>query len=196
LRLYHEFDRMQEALSKETCPQNIKDIMYYALSTTKNNHINKVSAQLLASLGSIVGFDKKLTYDLFKKIDPEVSKDDLDERIDKIKYLFENYMPDEKTELLKEKNVEYFNSLSDDEKKDIISLHTSLLNNNYSLESLQTLLYDTCKRDNDDKKQTMEKQKRFFENVYMLLTGKSAGPRLYLFLGALNLDSYIELLNF
>ena len=196
LRLYHEFDRMYEALSKDNCPENIKSTMYYALCTTKEPKPNKVSAQLLATLGSIVNFDRNLTIALFKKLDPQVTEADIDERLPRIAYLMNTYMPEKRAYLLKEKNEAYYASLSDEEKKDIRAMYDKLSSKEVTLEELQTILYDIPRREGNDKKQDMELQKKFFENVYMLLIGSASGPRLYLFLGALAKDKYLPLLQF
>ena len=67
LRQYHEFDRSLLASQKENCPINIKevfDIISYGREITPN----PVSAQLLFSLGSIVNFEPKMTYTLYKKV--------------------------------------------------------------------------------------------------------------------------------
>lgn len=196
LRQYHEFDRMWQAYQKEDCPENIKNIMYYALITTKRKEPNNVNAALLASLAPITNFNKELTYKLFKKIDPNVNRIDLEERLTKIEYWMKTYSKESIVKLLKEKNTEYFSSLTADEQKEIKNLFGALSGKTHTLEELQQLLYDIPKRQNLDQKQNMPHQKKFFENVYMLLTGKSSGPRLYLYLGALEKEEYLPLLNF
>ena len=75
-------------------------------------------------------------------------------------------------------------------------MYDKLSSKEVTLEELQTILYDIPRREGNDKKQDMELQKKFFENVYMLLIGSASGPRLYLFLGALAKDKYLPLLQF
>ncbi len=196
LRQYHEFDRMVAAAQKPECPQNIKDIVYYSLIGKKDKSPSTVSAQLLFSLGSIVNFDKELTFDLYKKVEPQVSKKDLEDRLSKIKFWAETYSPESITKLLPQKNIEYFNTLSDKEKQSVKETYKKLLENEYELDELQQLLYAIPKDETKTDKENKETQQRYFEIIYMLLIGKTSGPRLYLFLGALDKNMYLPLLNF
>ena len=62
-----------------------------------------------------------------------------------------------------------------------------------SPEEMQSLLYEIPKIDGEENK---ARQKRFFEIVYSLLLGKTKGPRLYLFLSAVDQEKLINLLDF
>lgn len=195
LRQYHEFDRSLLASQKENCPQNIKevfDIISYGREITPN----PVSAQLLFSLGSIVNFEPNMTYTLYKKIDPTITKENLMERLVRIKYWAETYSPESITKLLPEKNVEYFNTLPQKEQEDIKKLYAILKTNDIPANELQQVLYDIPKLEGLTDKENQPYQRKFFQNVYMLLTGKDAGPRLYLFLGALDKEMYLNLLSY
>ncbi len=195
LRQYHEFDRMCEAYYKPECPENIKNIMYYALNNTGKKP-STVSAQLLASLAPIVNFDFDMLKGLYAKLNLNVSDEDLADRLAKIKYWMQTYSPESITTLNTTADAEYYGALSDDEKANIDRLYEELSAGDYSLDALQQLLYAIPMREGCDKKQNLELQKKFFENVYMLLTGKKSGPRLYLFLGALDKKQYLDLLKF
>ena len=157
---------------------------------------SSVSAQLLFSLGSIVNFEPNLLYSLYKKVNPDVDKEDLLSRLGRIEYWAKTYSPESISTLLENKNEEYFNSLPEREQQDIRTLYAKLSNEEISLEDLQQLLYDIPKQEGLKDKENQPFQKKFFQNVYMLLIGKESGPRLYLFLGALNKDMYLSLLNF
>lgn len=196
LRQYHEFDRMVAAAQKPECPQNIKDIVKYSLINKSSKTPSTVSAQLLASLGSIVNFDQKLTLELFKKIQPDVVESDLLERLEKIKFWAQTYSPESITKLLSVKNVDYFKTLTQREKDDIIKTHEMLTKNEYSLDELQQVLYAIPKDDSLKDKENRPLQQKYFENIYSLLIGKTSGPRLYLFLGALDKKLYLPLLDF
>ena len=58
---------------------------------------------------------------------------------------------------------------------------------------MQALLYEIPKLNGEQDK---ARQKRFFEIVYNLLLGKSKGPRLYLFLTAVDKAQTLNLLDF
>ena len=137
-----------------------------------------------------------LLYSLYKKIDPSVDKEDLLSRLSRIEYWATTYSPESIATLLDAKNEEYFASLPEREQADIKTLYNKLSTEEISLEDLQQLLYDIPKQEGLKDKENQPFQKKFFQNVYMLLIGKEAGPRLYLFLGALNKEMYLNLLNF
>lgn len=196
LRQYHEFDRSLAASFTDTCPQNIKEIMRYVRFGRDELKPSSVSAQLLFSLGSIVNFEPNLLYSLYKKVNPDVDKNDLLSRLNNIEYWAKTYSPESISTLLENKNIDYFNTLPEREQQDIRSLYAKLSSEDISLEDLQQLLYDIPKQEGLKDKENQPFQKKFFQNVYMLLIGKESGPRLYLFLGALNKDMYLNLLNF
>ena len=195
LRQYHEFDRSLLASKKENCPQNIKEV-FDVITFNSPMTPNPVSAQLLFSLGSIVNFEPNMTYSLYKKIDPSITKENLLERLTRIKYWAETYSPESITKLLNEKNTEYFESLPQKEQEDIKNLYKVLSSRDIPVEELQQVLYDIPKLEGLTDKENQPHQRKFFQNVYMLLTGKESGPRLYLFLGALNKDMYLNLLSY
>lgn len=196
IRQYHEYDRMVAAYAKPDCPQNIKDIMKYALVNKRDRIPSKANAGLILSLGSIVNFDKDLVYKLFKKVIPDVDKEDLFDRVEKIRYWAETYAPENITKLLPEKNTTYFETLSQKEKSDVRETFKELSNGDFNLEELQQLLYRIPKVESMSDKDNRIAQQKYFENVYNLLIGKSEGPRLYLFMGALDKSQYLPLLNF
>ena len=196
IRQYHEFDRMVTAYNKEDCPQNIKDIIKYALVNKKDKRSSTANAQLLLSFGSIVNFDTEMVYNLFKRVVPDVRKEDILDRLPRIKYWAETYAPEKITRLLNDKNTEYFKNLSEKEQKDIRETYRLLKEKEYSLEELQQVLYAIPKDNSLSDKENRPIQTKYFENIYNLLIGSSTGPRLYLFLGALDKELYLPLLNF
>ena len=61
---------------------------------------------------------------------------------------------------------------------------------------VQAYLYSIINDPNLTKKENMAKQMKFFKVFYNVLFGQDAGPRLYLFLSAVDKNKYMELLNF
>ena len=87
----------------------------------------------------------------------------------------------------------------DSEKKQIEMLHAYLAKGGYSLDELNTELYDIPKRCLEGEvtdKELKTMQGAFFKNVYRLIMDKEKGPRLYLFLYAVDVNSYLKLLDF
>ena len=78
-------------------------------------------------------------------------------------------------------------------------LFERLRNGSYDLDSLNTLLYDIPKAvypQLADSKELRNIQSAFFKTVYRLLLGKEQGPRLYLFLAAIDPARYLGQLDF
>ena len=113
-----------------------------------------------------------MTYTLYKKVDPSITEEQLRERLQRIRYWAENYSPESITKLLPEKNVEYFNSLPQKEQDDIKKLYTTLSEREIPAAELQQVLYDIPKLEGLTDKENQPYQRKFFQNVYMLLTGK------------------------
>ena len=160
--------------------------------STDESEFFPVDASLIASFAPIVNFDLDLLTDLFEKIGQPWSKEQIEPRFEKIKHWLENYCPEKIVRLLPEINTSYANTLTEEEKGWINRLVTEIEKQNLSLEDMQTLLYDIPKINNEPNK---SRQKRFFEIVYNLLLGKEKGPRLYLFLSAVDKNSILKLLK-
>ena len=95
------------------------------------------------------------------------------------------------------RDFDLYNTLSDDEKKEIALLYDYIKAGEYDLDSLNTKLYDIPKEvfgyDVENLKQL---QGQFFKTVYKLLISKERGPRLYLFLYAIDRERFMHLLDF
>ena len=195
LRQYFEFDKMYNAYESGEADEHQTSIMENCLLTGKK--IKTVPMGLLVQLGSIVDFNVPMLETVFEKIDQPYKFEDFEERLDLAKYWLENCSPENANKLLPYRNWEKYDTLTDEEKKEIELLHDYLKNNEYSLDELNTELYDIPKKifgaDNENLKKL---QGAFFRNVYQLLLNKEKGPRLYLFLYAIDKDSYVKLLDF
>lgn len=192
LRTYHEFDRMYASYKNGECDEMVKRIMELALSNTDESKFYPVDASLIASFAPIVNFDLDMLAELFKKIGQPWTKEQIRPRFEKIKHWLETYCPEQIVKLLPSKNEEFIKTLNEEEKTWIQRLTNEIENKDLSLEEMQNLLYDIPKLNGEQDK---TRQKRFFEVVYNLLLGKDKGPRLYLFLTALNKEEMLKLLK-
>lgn len=192
LRVYHEFDRMYAKYKDGTADEIEKRIMEHSLAGKPAN-FEPVSASLIASFAPIVNFDIDLLVEVMNKCGEKVTKQQVAERFEKIKFWMENYCPDQIVKLLPQKNYAFHDELNDEECGWLKKLCDELKSKDLSLEEMQTLLYEIPKIDGVADK---AKQKRFFEVVYNLLVGKDRGPRLYLFLTAVEKNKLLNLLEF
>lgn len=193
LRVYHEFDRMYAQYKAGEGDEVVNRIMEMALSCRPNFVNCPVSAQNIAAFAPIVNFDLDMLVALLNKIGDTCTREQIEERFNKISYWLKNYSPESISNLLTSQNAEFYATLNDEEKGWIRTLVDDLKTKDYTIEEMQALLYEIPKVNGEQDK---ARQKRFFEVVYNLLLGKSKGPRLYLFLTAVNKQDIINLLDF
>lgn len=195
LRQYFEFDKQYNQYISGEADEHIKSIIEYSLINDRK--ISTVPMSLLVQLGSIVDFNVPMIETVFRKINMDYTAADFAERLDLAKYWLENCAPENANKLVPRRNFEVYNTLSDDIKAEIALLHDYLRDNTYTLDELNTELYAIPSKhfgENPDNLKTL--QGDFFKAVYKLLLNKEKGPRLYLFLYAIEKADYLPLLDF
>lgn len=154
---------------------------------------------LLVQLGSVVDFNVPMLETVFEKIGQPFTYDQFKDRLERAKYWLEQCSPENVNRLRPYRNWEVYEALSEEEKKEIALLHNYIKKGGYSLDELNQELYAIPKQvmgDLEDAKELKKIQGQFFKNVYRLLIDKEKGPRLYLFLYAIEPDKYVNLLDF
>lgn len=196
LRQYFEFDKMYNAVKDGTADERAGEIIANAL--VEGHSVTTVPMAQLVSLGSVVDFNTKMLETVFEKIGTPYKEADFSERLALAKYWAEQCSPESLNHLLSCRDFEVYEGLSEEEKKEIALLHEYLSKGGYSLDELNTELYAIPSKvftfENDKERKTA--QGTFFKNVYKLLIGKEKGPRLYLFLFAIDSARYLPLLDF
>lgn len=135
----------------------------------------------------------------YSKIGQPFTYDQFKDRLERAKYWLEQCSPENVNRLRPYRNWEVYEALSEEEKKEIALLHNYIKKGGYSLDELNQELYAIPKQvmgDLEDAKELKKIQGQFFKNVYRLLIDKEKGPRLYLFLYAIEPDKYVNLLDF
>ena len=197
LRQYFEFDRMMNAYVTGKADEHIASIMEGSL--IEGRTAETVSMQLLVSLGSIVDFNVPMLETVFEKIGTPYKYEEFKERLDRAKFWLFQCSPESVNKLRETRNFEVYNALDEQEKQAVKMLFDYLSKDGYTLDDLNTELYAIPKRiygEDMDQKTLKGIQGKFFKNVYRLLIDKEQGPRLYLFLFAVEKDRYVRLLNF
>jgi lysyl-tRNA synthetase class 1 len=154
---------------------------------------------LLVQLGSIVDFNVPMLETVFEKINTPYTYEQFADRLDRAKFWLEQCAPDQVNRLRTTRNFEVYNTLNDKEKEAIALLHKAIAEGGYDLDGLNTILYDIPKKiypELVDTKELRTIQGAFFKTVYKLLIDKEQGPRLYLFLYAIESEKYLGLLDF
>ncbi len=197
LRQYFEFDKMLEEYRAGTASDFNAAVMYNCV--LPDREVETVPMGLLVQLGSIVDFNVPMLETVFRKIGTPYTAAQFASRLDRAKYWLEQCAPEQVNRLRATRNFEVYNTLSDEEKAEIAALHKYLSAGGYTLDELNAALYAIPKEvfgaDKTDK-ELKGLQGTFFKNVYRLLIDKERGPRLYLFLFAIDPARYVGLLDF
>ena len=197
LRQYFEFDKMLTDCREGKASDTIQDIMYNC--KIEGRELETVPMSLLVQLGSIVNFNVPMLETVFQKIGTPYTAEQFADRLDRAKFWLEQCAPDQVNRLRQTRNWEVYNSLTDEEKKEIELLHAYIAKGGYTLDELNTELYaipKTVYGTELSDKELKGIQGTFFRTVYKLLIDKEKGPRLYLFLYAIESEKYVGLLDF
>ncbi len=200
LRQYFEFDKQLTDLREGKLDEYGQTVLYNC--EVEGRAPVTVPMGLLVQLGSVVDFNPDMLETVFEKIGTPYKKEDFADRVDRAKFWLEQCAPESVNRLRTTRNWEVYNALSDEEKEQIKRLHALIAKGGYDLDTLNTELYAIPKailadagKEVDDK--TLKGiQGTFFKNTYKLLIDKEKGPRLYLFLFAINPEKYVGLLDF
>ena len=196
LRQYFEFDKQLTDMKSGKADERTRDVMYHSLLGERE--IQTVPMQLIVSLGSVVNFNVPMLETVFEKIGTPYKFENFKERLSLARYWLEQCAPEAVNRLRTTRNFEVYNALDENEKKEIALLFDYLSKGEYTLDELNTKLYAIPKEvfGEMDDKTCKAVQGAFFKNVYRLLIDKEKGPRLYLFLFAVDPKGYLPLLDF
>ncbi|MDE6473883.1 MAG: lysine--tRNA ligase [Clostridia bacterium] len=197
LRQYFEFDKMYNDVKNGTADEKTKSIM--DLVTVEGRELSPVPMGLIVQLGSVVNFNLKMLEIVFEKIGTPFKYEEFKDRLERAKYWLEKCSPKDMNKLRTTRNWDVYNAFNEQEKQEITQLYDYLKHSTYDLGELQTELYAIPKRVRGlttEDKELKACQGAFFKNVYKLLIDKEKGPRLYLFLYAIDSANYLPLLDF
>ncbi len=198
LRQYFEFDKMYTNVKNGTANDAEKAIMYN--TTVNDRELETVPMGHLVQLGSVVDFNIPMLETVFEKIGTPYKYEQFSDRLERAKYWLLNCAPESVNRLRATRNWDVYNELSDIEKAEVKALFEYIKKGGYTLDELNTSIYAIPKEvrggNELDPKEQKALQGTFFKNIYKLLIDKEKGPRLYLFLYAIDADKYVGLLDF
>ena len=198
LRQYGEFDRMLTKYMDGTADDVVKGIMESC--SIAGRQVQPVPMSLLVQMGSVVNFNVELLETVLRKNETPYSYDQFKDRLERAKYWLEVCAPDQVYRLRTWRNWEVYNTLTDEQKAEIALLYKNLTEKDHTLDELNTMIYAVPMEVRDNAEMTDKEKKKvqmpFFKNVYRLLLDREQGPRLYLFLDALDKKDYLHLLDF
>jgi len=165
----------------------LNDIDYQLNEISISEEINKK----ITDVNSLLNFDINLLKELLSKENIDVNTKEFTERLDLAKNWVSCYGSDYQVNLLVERNNEFYNTLNELE-KEWLKKTILLLKKDYSTtDDLQTALYNVVKDGVLVDKELKQTQKRYFQILYNMLLGKEKGPKLGLFLMAVDKE-YIK----
>ncbi len=197
LRQYFEFDKMLNDCRAGRATEAVQAIMYNCL--IEGRTVETVPMSLLVQLGSIVDFQVPMLETVFRKLGTPYTYAQFADRLERAKYWLEQCAPDQVNRLRTTRNWTVYNTLSEEERRAVALLHDGIARGGYDLDGLNTMLYDIPKQvwpQLDGSRELRGVQSAFFRAVYRLLLDREQGPRLYLFLYAIDPARYVELLDF
>ena len=200
LRQYFEFDKQYNAYLDGSANEKVHDVIENCLMFPEKK-IKTVPMSLLAQLGSIVDFNVPMIEVVFEKIastQGEIYKaEDFMDRLELAKYWLENCAPENANKLNAYRDFETYNTLDDQGKECVAKLFEYMSKEEYTMDELNTKLYAIPKEVyGEDREDIKQVQGAFFKSVYKMLIGKERGPRLYLFLYAIEKERFLPLLDF
>ena len=197
LKQYFEFDRMYEAVQSGKADELTQAIMYNC--TVNGRKLCTVPMGLLVQMGSVVDFNVPMLETVFEKIGTPYKEQEFADRLDRAKFWLEQCSPENVNRLRQHRNWDVYETLTDQQKQEVALLHEYLSKGGYTLDELNTAIYAIPAQVfglQTGDKALKALQGEFFRHVYTLLINKEKGPRLYLFLFAIEKERYLHLLDF
>ncbi len=197
LRQYFEFDKMLTDVREGKASDAVREIM--ELCAVKGREPQTVPMALLVQLGSIVNFNVPMLETVFEKIGMFYKAEQFEDRLSRAKFWLEQCAPEQVNRLRTTRNFEVWNALDEKEQQAVRLLQAYIAKGGYTLDELNAALYAIPKQVYGTElsdKELRSIQGGFFRNVYRLLIDKEKGPRLYLFLYAIEPEKYVGLLDF
>ena len=194
IRYYSEFDRWVKMLFENRIDQGNREILEFTNVTEE--YLNYPNFSYLATFLPIVNFNEQMLASLMEKENADVNSSYYKERLERAKHWVANYGKEYQVNLLQEKNVEFYNTLTEEEKS-WLGKTLELIKKDYNTsDELMTELYAVVKYLNLEPQELKKVQKRYFEILYNLLLGAKQGPKLGIFLLAVEKSKLMSLLEF
>ena len=193
IRHYSEFDKGLEGYKNGELDEY--NVSVYEFSLLNGAQKAKVPFGVLASVAPIVDFNAEAVRRLLNKIGVEFTVED-ESRLARVKNWIVNHQPSKLYKLLPERNSAYLDTLNQEDLEILNKLYTYCKDTEVLEEKgIMEYLYSIINDPNLSKKENQKKQQYYFKIFYNALFGTDMGPRLYLFLAAMDKEQYLHLLH-
>lgn len=192
-RQYDEYDRACAAKTAGTLAAHEVRALEIAQDAVTTSVVPIPFKQAVA-LGQILQWDAQKVLEISRVLGQEYDPASL-VRLEKARAWLETYNPGEVIKLLPEINGAYRSALGEADLAHIDALREYLVQNPEApIADIEVRVYDIPKKPELSQKENSVLQRAFFKNVYQLLIGSDAGPRLSTFLWAADRERVLELL--
>ncbi|MBI4193223.1 MAG: lysine--tRNA ligase [Candidatus Colwellbacteria bacterium] len=149
----------------------------------------------IVSLGQITQWNREKLNDLFREAGASYDALSVETRISRAKNWLETYNAGEMIRLLDVPDSAYAANMGEGNKAHVRRLRDFLRSGAHSIAEIEAAMYDIPKDDALSDKENRSRQKAFFADIYNLLIGADAGPRLSTFLWVLDRSRVLALLD-
>lgn len=158
---------------------------------------NSIPFRQAVGFGQVVQWQVPKLIEIISSLGMAYSFDSIQRRVALAEKWLNKYNEDEKISLNKTPNLDFLKTLTTVEQEQISKLRAFLISApNASMSEIETLVYDLPRSPDLPESDIKKAQRSFFKNVYNLLIGRDAGPRLSTFLWAADRQKVLDLLNF
>ncbi len=192
-RQYDEFDREGAAFKAGTASPARQKILQF--SGVKKDAEAPIALKQAVALGQITQWQADKLHELAEKSGIPGSLESIRVRMPKAKAWLNTYNPEEIIALRDAPHAEYAATMDDKRRMQIGNLRDFLKGDIASIKVLEEMVYNIPKDPALNEKETKVAQRGFFKDVYNLLIGKDAGPRLSTFLWAIDRKQVLRLLG-
>ena len=197
LKQYFEFDRMLDACRSGKADEQTQAIMYNC--KIEGREIHTVPMSLLVQMGSVVDFNVPMLETVFAKIGTPYQEADFADRLERAKYWLEQCAPDQVNRLRTTRNWDVYETLDEKAREEVAELFAYLSTD--GLQPRRAQHRHLCHsrqgaRPGAGHQGAQERPERLLPERLQLLIDKTKGPRLYLFLYAIEKERYLKLLDF
>lgn len=157
---------------------------------------NPIPFRQAVSFGQIVQWQREKLQTVIEALGLSYDPESIASRLPLARNWLTTYNPEEVLTLRSEVNQTYVASMSEEQKARVRELSKQLREQtNNSIDELETIVYAIPTSPNLDEESLKKVQRAFFKDIYNLLLGKDAGPRLGTFLWAVDRGEVLKLLT-
>lgn len=197
-RQYDEYDRAIAEVLEKGDESNFAHTFSFINDIKNPKFKNPIPFKQAVALGQIMQWDLRKVLEISGKLGATYDPSSVGTRLVKAKAWLEIYNPEMMIRLRDTLNTEYVDTMSAAAKSLVKKFHEFLRDSdtsNLSVEKIEEVVYGIPRVDGIAPEDLKKAQRAFFKDVYNLLIGQEAGPRLPTFVWAVDKNKLLDLLE-